>query len=435
MLSFRALARPSSSGPGAPPDGVLRSQRALFADGLLASASDAALPFLPLYLVFLGATATEVGLLSIAGGLAGLVALVPGAWLAQHARSLKAVVLLGGGGVARVGLLALAAVPLAFDGQRAVAAILVVAGVRALVSMVAHPSWVAVFADVVPAEARAKYAAHRSLGVSLVAMAGVPLMGLLVSGIGGISGYQVAFLVATALGFMSTACYAAIREPRDREVGVASRGYRSMLVDASFSRFLLTTGLLHTSSLIAAPFLIVHLSRDLGASPALVGTLATLEAVAAVGGQAVVGGLMTRFGSRRVLIGAMAPMPAIPLLWLGITSPWHAAAPYLLTGIAWSMCNLATFDLLLQSAPRSELGSYAAAQQAMVLLAGFLGPVVGTAIIGVWGMPALFLVSALGRALALATFVAPMPRLAAIPVVGRALAARAGRSGRDALAP
>jgi len=307
--------------------------------------------------------------------------------------------------------------------------------VRALVNMVGHPSWVSVFAAVVPPEARAKYAARRSLGVSLVAMAGVPLMGLLVARIGGMSGYQVAFLVAAVLGFMSTACYATIREPQDREPSVAVRGARSMLVDGPFSRYLLATGLLHTSSMVAAPFLIVYLSRDLGASPALVGTLTTLEAVAAVGGQAVVGWFVTRFGSRRVFIASMSLMPAIPLLWLGITSPWQAAAPYLLTGVAWSMCNLAAFDLLLQAAPRAELGRYAAAQQAMVLLAGFLGPVLGTAIMSVWGAPALFLVSAIGRGLATAAFVVPLPRAEAIPLVGRALVARKRRAERDALVP
>jgi len=399
------------------PGSVDHSQHALFADGLLASASDAVLPFLPLYLVFLGATATEVGLLSILGGLAGLLALVPGAWLAQRSRSLKAVVLLGGGGVARLGLLALAVIPFALDGRRAVAAVLVVAGVRALANMIGHPSWIAVFAAVVPAEARAKYAARRSLGISLIAMAAVPLMGLIVSRIGGVSGYQVALIVAGTVGFISTGCYSLIREPADRPPPRPA-GYRRMLVDGAFSRFLLTTGVLHTASMVAGPFLILHLSRDLGASAAQVGTLTTMEAIAAVCGQAVVGTLITRFGSRRVFIASMALMPAIPLLWLGIATPWQAALPYLLTGLAWSMCNLAAFDLLMQSAPQSELGRYAAAQQAMVLLAGFLGPVLGTVVVTAWGIQALFVVSAVGRGLALAAYAAPRMAVRSWPLIG-----------------
>ena len=77
-----------------------------------------------------------------------------------------------------------------------------------------------------------------------VATGGLFGAGLLVSGIGGASGFQVAFLVAVPLGFMSTACYATIREPQDREPSVAVRGARSMLVDGPFSRYLLATGLL-----------------------------------------------------------------------------------------------------------------------------------------------------------------------------------------------
>ena len=94
------------------------------------------------------------------------------------------------------------------------------------------------------------------------------------------------------------------------------------------------------------------------------------------------------------------------------------------------MCNLTAFDLLLQAAPRAELGRYAAAQQAMVLLAGFLGPVLGTALMNVWGMPALFLVSAIGRVLAAVTFMVPVPDPRTIPVLGVILRPPAGQRAR-----
>ena len=75
----------------------------------------------------------------------------------------------------------------------------------------------------------------------------------------------------------------------------------------------------------------------------------------------------------------------------------------------------------MQSAPTAELGRYAAAQQAMVLLAGFLGPVLGTAIMNAWGMPALFIVSAAGRALAVATYTVPRVPVEAVPLLGSLL--------------
>ncbi len=109
-----------------------RSRRSLLADGTLASASDAALPFLPVCLVALGASAVQVGLLSGATALAGLLALVPAAWLARRTRSRKLVVLLGRWGFARLavaGQLAKSALVLRFRSRQLF--VLAIAGIAA----------------------------------------------------------------------------------------------------------------------------------------------------------------------------------------------------------------------------------------------------------------------------------------------------------------
>ena len=48
------------------------SRRALFAEGVLSAASESGVAFIPLYLVLLGATDREVGLLAVATGSAAL---------------------------------------------------------------------------------------------------------------------------------------------------------------------------------------------------------------------------------------------------------------------------------------------------------------------------------------------------------------------------
>src|SRR5690606_11742165 len=129
-----------------------------------------AVQFLPLYLVMLAASAAQVGLLSSATGLAGLLALVPGAWLARRPGWRKAIVLLGGGGVARGALLLMAAVPFALSGNAAIVALIALGGLRSLAGSMSQPAWTSLFADIVPEHARRAYTSLRQFSTAIVAM-------------------------------------------------------------------------------------------------------------------------------------------------------------------------------------------------------------------------------------------------------------------------
>src|SRR4051812_22921730 len=114
------------------------ARHALFLDGVLASISESGAQFLPLYLVFLGASTTDLSLLSSGPALLGLFALLPGARLAGRARSPKRLVLWGGGGLGRVLLALMAIVALFLQGRFLIVALLILAVARHFVSMVAH---------------------------------------------------------------------------------------------------------------------------------------------------------------------------------------------------------------------------------------------------------------------------------------------------------
>jgi predicted MFS family arabinose efflux permease len=151
----------------------------------------------------------------------------------------------------------------------------------------------------------------------------------------------------------------------------------------------------------------VYLVRTLGASPEEVGGLAAVDGTSAVVGQALAGVLAVRFGSRRILVGSLAVIPALPLIWWLIDSPLQAAIPNSVGGGAWAFYNLAIFNVVLELAPRGNVPRYAAAQQAAVQLASFVGPLVGTAVVATWGVRTAFLVSGFGRMLALTILVWP----------------------------
>ena len=406
-----ASRRPAPARPAGSEDRVLgsRSRQALFAEGMLASASDAALPFLPVYLVALGASTAQVGLLSAATALAGLVALFPAAWIARRTRSRKLVVLLGGWGFARLALIPIAALPFLGHTNLAVGALIVLGGLRVLAGSLSHPSWMALFADVVPERLTGVFNARRSLAASLTGMALVPLAGWSIARFAGLEGYQWVFLAGAALGTLGAWTVSRVQEPACVEPRPRKTAYRKALGDARFRRYLLAMVVLHGFSTISGPFVIVHMVRTLGASPTEVGMMATGESIAAVAGQLAMSALLLRFSSRQLFVLAITGIATAPVAWVLITEPWQAALPVLIGGTAWAICHLAVFNLLIEYAPRDDLPEYVAAQQLAMLGVGFVGPLVGSVLVASWGIVPLFLFAAGGRLLAIPILVAPVP--------------------------
>lgn len=171
---------------------------------------------------------------------------------------------------------------------------------------------------------------------------------------------------------------------------------------------------LHTSATIAGPFIVIYMVHTLGASPAHIGLTSTGDALAALGGQALMATLLSRFNSKSLFGVSLAMNALVPLVWIGVDAPWQAAFPVILSGTAWGICHLAVFNLLLKYAPTEDIPDYVVVQQFAVLGAAFVGLLLGTLIIGQWGIVVLFLISAAGRVAAIPVLLAPVPRLTAL---------------------
>ncbi len=393
----------------------------MFAEGLLSAGSDAALPFLPVYLVVLGASTAQIGLLSAATALAGLVALFPAAWIARRSSS-RVRVLLAGGWSMRLVVLLIALAPFVFPTSGAIMALIALGGFRVLASSLAHPSYMALFAEVIPQRLSGAFNARRSLVASVIAMSTVPVAGWAIGRVGGVEGYQVAFGVCAVMGALGTFAYTRVAEPKRAETYSRRHAYGKVLRDQRYRRFLLAQTVLHGFATLSGPFVVVHMVRGLGASPGEVGLIATGDAVAAVLGQVLMGFLVTRVASRRLFVLAIAGIAFAPVVWLLIASPWQAAFPVFLGGMSWAVCHLVVFNLLLEHAPREDMPEYVAAQQLAMLSAGFVGPLLGSLLVAQVGIPVLFVLSAIGRLLAIPLFVAPVPAWARRGVPWRRMA-------------
>ena len=394
-----------------------RSQKWFYIDGVVSAVVDVfPVQFLALYAIALGATDAEVGVLSIAVGLAGVLALGPGARIAELTNSRKWVVLVGGGGIGRLAILAMAVAPLVVRQPHEAFYILVGATfVRSFVINVSHASWVSLLADIIPIDLRRFYVTQRMLAMTVAGALAAPAIGFGIRAVGGLRGYEVAFGIAFVVGVAAWYAYYRIEEPpRPPRHERASGSTRGMLRDRVFIRYLLALLLLNTTTMIVGPFFMAYFVRELGGSVSDVGLLATLEQVVAVGGQFLLGIWVTRFSTERLFKITMFFPAAIPALWLLAGEPWHAAFPFAAGGLVWAIYNVSVFNLLMEYAPNENIPRYAAVQQIVVLFAQFLGPVIGTIIVATWGIHAAIVVSIVGRLLAALVMFIPVRWIPAI---------------------
>ena len=157
----RSLARLSS----APFEQItLERMRWFWLDSLFANISVAFFTtYLPLFALTYGATNAQVGQLTAVSSLLAALALFPGARAIPLFGRRKLIVLLFGGGLARLAFLPLVFLPwLVQAPAQAILAIIALNGLISFANNFCAPAWTALAADIVPDHVRGRFFAHRA---------------------------------------------------------------------------------------------------------------------------------------------------------------------------------------------------------------------------------------------------------------------------------
>jgi len=161
---------------------VKRNLYWFFCDGLFASACDnIVVTYLVLYILALGATKTQVGLMSAFSSLSAALLLLPGALLAERLGHRKELTMAFGGGMARLALLALAFLPVMVGGQTLVWAAIALSVMRDSFSNLGFPAWMSLAGDVVPMEGRGRYFGSRNFIMGVAGILAILLVGELIT--------------------------------------------------------------------------------------------------------------------------------------------------------------------------------------------------------------------------------------------------------------
>jgi MFS family permease len=388
-----------------------------FFDGLFASASDNIIvTFVTLYILALGATRAQVGLMSSFSSFISALLLLPGAMLVERYGHRKEFTMAFGGGVARLAILVLALLPFFVGSQAIVWVAIALSVTRDSFGNLAFPGWISFTADIVPIEGRGRFFGSRNFIMGITGMLAILLVGELITRTGKPLGYQIALGLASVLGMLATFSFGHLGDPKGSFPTVKVPGsfsMQTMLRDLKDRPAFLALGLVmafwNFSLNIAGPFFNVFMVENLNFTASMVGIASIVSTVASLLIQRRVGRFSDRWGSRRVQLISMLLIPFLPIAWMFVGKFWHVLVLNSFSGLLWGAFNLASFNFLLSLTPDAQRARFSAIYQILVMLALAGGAAIGAWIVTQWGYHAIFACSGIGRLLATFLFVRFLP--------------------------
>jgi MFS family permease len=400
------------------PEKIKHNLSWFFSDGVFASASDnIVITYLVLYILALGASRTQIGLMSSLSSLMVALILLPGALLVERFGHRKQITVVFGGGIARLALLVLASLPFFLGGQALVLTAIAISIIRDINGNLAFPAWMSVTGEIVPMEGRGRFFGSRNFIMGITGMLAILLVGELITRVGSPHGYQIALGLAFIIGMFSTYSFSRLKDPRGTAPipveGALSLGavLEDMKGHPVFVALSLVMVMWNFSLNIAGPFFNVYMVQNLNFSASMVGITSIVSTVAGLIVQRRIGRLSDRLGSRRVMLISMILIPLLPAAWIFITKFWQVVVMNSLGGMAWGAFNLVSFNFLLSLTPGAQRARYSAIYQILVTLALALGAGFGAWVVTQWGYQAIFACSAIGRVIATILFARFIPKI------------------------
>jgi MFS family permease len=390
-----------------------------FFDGLFASASDnIVITYLVLYILALGATRAQVGLMSSFSSLSAALFLLMGALLVERYGHRKEITMLFGGGVARLAILVLALLPVIFGGQVLVWVAIALSVARDAFGNLSFPAWMSITGEIVPMEGRGRFFGSRNFIMGIAGMLVILLIGELITRTAKPLGFQIALGLAFVLGLFSTFSFSRLRVPKGRIAAPKYAGSFSLQIflhdiktHPVFLALSLVMALWNFSLNIAGPFFNVFMVENLKFTASMVGITSIVSTVASLLVQRRVGRLSDRWGSRKVMLVSMILIPILPAAWMFVTKLWHVILLNSFGGVVWGAFNLVSFNFLLSLMPDEQRARYSAFFQILVTLALAGGAAFCSWVVTQWGYQAIFLCSAVGRVIAALLFLRYVPAI------------------------
>lgn len=377
-----------------------------------------ATPFMGIFAVKMGASDFQVGLLSSGPALISLVSMIPGGRLMDRQarkRSMVSWFIL----FHRLFYLGIALLPFFTPDRRAWLLVFAVA-IMNVPGSIATIGWQAFISGVVPIERRADAFAARNRLMNLAGTVVVVAAGSLIDIMGSPLGYQVMFAFAFILSLGEVWVLNRIDEPgpeaggapsgagmmiRGRLAGAAAAGVsgrlggglREMLSEKRFLRYTLVSVVFYLCWQTPWPLFTLYQVKVLNANNTWVSLLSLTNTGGALLGYGFWARKCNEYGNLRTLFLSSLGIFIVPVAYALSRSLLMVAGFNLLTGAIFSGVNLALFNQLLEVTPEKGKTTYIAYYTTAVNASAIVAPMLGVALLDVFGYFWAFMVCGLFR--------------------------------------
>jgi len=370
--------------------------------------------YLPVFLARLGASATQIGLLTSAPAIVSMIVLIPAGLFAERFQD-QVRLRVRSSFLIRVQYPLLALAPFFFKPSDIATVAIVLWIFRALSMTVANSAWMTVMSDAIPPRHRPRVNGIRWALLSLVSAVLTGVFGRMLDLIAFPLNYQFVFLLSFLGALADLYFFSHIRVPplevKPREpwrLSNLQRGVKSYLRSIAecreFVRFLLGTVAFRIALNMPVALFSLYWVKELKASDSWIGLRGTASYAALVVGYLIWGRIAQRIKHRWTLFLAVLMLGFYP-----ITSALIPSAPWLLPvavigGFASAGVNIGLFDLMLAAVPKDKMPRLSSVLNLVANAAAFIGPMLGVMLSEATSLRTALLVIGAIQLLSTATF-------------------------------
>ena len=374
-----------------PEEVARRAMRISMLDGIFAVqyTTLTAGPFLTAFLLALGASAPQIGLVGALPLLGGLLQPVGAELIRRKGGRRKGLVLRAALVDALLWSATMAAV-LWLPPATALAVAIVILAVQQAATAFVGAAWTSWISDLVPVRLRGRYFGRRNFVANAFGAATAALAGWLVRTAPGdpLPVYLLFFGIGVASRLISIRYLRRQPEPRP---AASPRGglwahFRKPVEDPAYRRYLVFGAAWGFSVWFAAPFFTVYMISELGLGVDAVMGFAAISTVSNLLGQRVWGRICDTYGDKQVMSLAGLIVALHPLWWIFTTGSGLGFYLFPLLsisgGFSWGGFTLATGNLMMRLAPEAGKTSFFAMQAALGGAFGAAGSLLGGVLAG-----------------------------------------------------
>jgi MFS family permease len=393
-----------------PRNRLARNTWRLYQDLLWLGLTSAAITYINVYAIRLGASDKLIGLRTSIPSLLVVLLRIPAAQLMERTTNRKRLIvwsLVAGRAVYFLIFLIpwLSVLPLINRIPQATILVWMVISIG-IPSALSQAGWDSFFADVVPPERRARVVSTRSTMTNLMTLTLVPLFGMWLDWASFPFNYQVVFFIAFIGALVSTwhvnkIIVPDVKKTKKKTPGLSFVEIKRILGEnKEFTTLVSGTFVYQWAISIASPLFMIYFIDHLGASDSWIGYRMTLASLTSIIAYRIWPRHIERKGERAIITLA-APLMGLFPLFTGLTTVlWPHMFIVMIPRFFGSAVMISRYGILLRVCPAERRPTYIAIYAIAVNIAAFVAPLVGVELAEFVGIPGVFFVAAALRVIA-----------------------------------